>query len=145
MIEIRITNEIGSYEPKFIGPFTLRQVICLAVGAFFCYAIYIVTFPYLPFDVAGFLCCIPAAIAVLFGWVKPYGMRMEKFIKSVAVNILLAPTHRRYKTKNTHEQLLHALEEQQANEVAAKADKPAPSQKDKKVKITKTSAPEYYL
>ena len=30
-------------------------------------------------------------------------MKPEKFLKSIAVNILMAPTNRRYKTKNVHE------------------------------------------
>ncbi len=33
MIEIRITKEISDYEPKLLGPLTLRQSACVAAGA----------------------------------------------------------------------------------------------------------------
>ena len=110
MIELKITKEIGDYEPKFIGPFTLRQSICIAVGAPICYFIYKTLSPIMTADVAGFFCAIPGGIAALFGWVKPYGMKTEKFIQSVFVNMFLAPTNRRYKTENYHEFGLKMIE-----------------------------------
>lgn len=110
MIEIKITKEIGNYEPKFLGPFTLRQSICICIGAPICYGIYQVLSPIMTPDLAGFFCAIPGGIAALFGWVKPYGMKTEKFIQSVFVNMVLAPTNRRYKTENYHEAGMKMLE-----------------------------------
>ena len=146
MIEIRITKDIGDFEPKLIGPLTKRQIICVLIGAPFCFFIYRLTSPYLPVDVAGFLCFIPAGIAFLFGWIKPYGIKTEKFIKSIGVNILMAPTRRPYKTENTHEKMLRTLE-QQEREAAEAA---TPSSKKKKAtrvkeKVAKRQTPEYYL
>ena len=39
-IEIKINKDVGSYEAKFIGPFTKRQDICIALAAPVCWWIY---------------------------------------------------------------------------------------------------------
>lgn len=111
MIEIRVTKELGNYEPKLVGPLTIRQVICLIIGLPCCYLIYRVLSPVMTKDIAGFFCMIPAAVAGAFGWAKPYGMKTEKFIKATFVNMVLAPSNRRYKTKNVHETGFKVLNE----------------------------------
>lgn len=103
MIEIRITKEISDYEPKLLGPLTLRQSACVAAGAPLCYIIIRYLGPILTTEVAMFFCFIPAGIAYAFGWARPYGMKMEQFLRSVFVNRFLAPSHRRYKCQNVHE------------------------------------------
>lgn len=140
MIEIRLTKELGDYEPKLIGPFTSRQIICIIIAAPFCFLIYHFTAKVLPIDVAGFLIAIPGLIAALFGWCKPYGMKTEKFLKSIAVNVLLAPMNRAYKTKNAHESVIKVLtsaEEPEASEKEASA-----TQQNKKEKVV---IPECYF
>lgn len=106
MIEIRITKEISDYEPKLLGPLTLRQSACVAAGAPFCYLIVRYLGPILTTEVAMFFCFIPAGIAYAFGWARPYGMKMEQFLRSVFVNRFLAPTHRKYKCRNVHEMVI---------------------------------------
>ena len=153
-IEIRITKEIGNFKPKLLGPFTTRQVICLGIGVPVCMYIFQATSPYLPGDIPGFLCAIPGGIAWLFGWYEPYGMPTEKFIQSVFVNIFLAPTHRRYKTKNMHEEFLHKIESCDVGNESPRQPKSASGQataKEKKqakrnrVKQAKNALPVYYL
>jgi len=111
MIEIRITKEIRDYEPKIVGPFTMRQAICLLIGAPICYFIIKFLSPIFTIDVAAFFCVIPAGIGFAFGWAQPYGMKMEKFLKSIFVNRILAPTYRAFKIENRHEIILNKLEE----------------------------------
>ena len=106
MIEIRITKEISDYEPKLLGPLTLRQSACVAAGAPFCYLIIRYLGPLLTTEVAMFFCFIPAGLAYAFGWAKPYGMKMEQFLRSVFVNRFLAPTRRKYKCQNVHEMVI---------------------------------------
>lgn len=106
MIEIRITKEITDYEPKLLGPLTLRQTLCVAAGAPVCYIIIKYLAPSLTREVAMFFCFIPAAFAYAFGWARPYGMKMEQFLKSVFVNRFLAPSHRKYKCRNVHEMVI---------------------------------------
>lgn len=106
MIEIRITKEITDYEPKLLGPLTLRQSACVAAGAPLCYLIIRYLGPLLTTEVAMFFCFIPAGVAYAFGWARPYGMKMEQFLRSVFVNRFLAPSHRKYKCRNVHEMVI---------------------------------------
>ncbi len=100
MIEIRINKDIGSFQPKIIGPFNKRQVACVSIGGVAALLVYSLVAPYLPQSSALFLAFIPAAAAVLFGWVKPLGIPMEKFLRAAFISTFLAPTIRRYKTAN---------------------------------------------
>jgi len=136
MIEIRITKEIGNYEAKFLGPFTLRQVICIGIGAPVCFLIYKTLSPIMTTDLAGFFCAIPGAIAALFGWVRPYGMKTEKFIQSIFVNMVLAPSHRIYKSKNYHESALEMIEEAYVTEKEEAADVKKATPTKKKYKLS---------
>ena len=103
MIEIRINKDVGSYDAKFIGPFTMRQTVCIVIAAPICWFIYKVLSPVVSSDVAGFFMAIPAAIAWMFGWLRPYGMRTEKFVQSVFITMMLAPANRKYKTKDAYD------------------------------------------
>ena len=146
MIEIRITKEIGNFKPRFLGPFTLRQCVCLVIAVPICIFIYTQASKVLPGDIPGFLCAIPGVIAWLFGWFEPYGMSTEKFLRSVAVNILIAPSNRRYKTANTHEELLRKIEENTESEPSVKKVSGEAKREVKWChKISKNAAPEYYL
>ena len=90
MIEIRITRELSDFAPKLIGPLTGRQCLCVLCGAVPCYFMYTGLTKVLPIDVVGFFCIIPAVIALAFGWIKPYGMKMEVFLRSVFITSVLA-------------------------------------------------------
>lgn len=140
-IEIRIPKEINRYEAKFIGPFTLRQtislVVCLPIGV----GLFILTKPYIGTDLAGFLVVPPAAIGWMFGWYKPYGMKFEKYLRSVFINSFLAPRKRYYKTENYYATILkeiHKADEQAAlNEGAGTSDKNKKRVKPQKYKRSK--------
>ena len=132
MVEMRITKEIGNYKPRVVGPLTFRQLVCIGCAAPFCYFIYKFLSPHLTRDVAGFFCILPAAVAALFGWCHPYGMNTEEFIRSVFVNIFLAPSHRKYKTANQFELIEEKLSEEaqakkaKTSEIASSAEQEMP-------------------
>ncbi|MBQ8598894.1 MAG: PrgI family protein [Oscillospiraceae bacterium] len=135
MVEIRITRELGDFAPKLVGPFTGRQCLCLVCAAVPCYLIYTQLKKYLPIDVVGFLCVIPAGIAVAFGWIRPYGMKMEAFLRSIFITSVLAPAIRRYKGPNRIQTLLSKVE---AAELAAIEEEQGGTKKKKKKATTKT-------
>ncbi|MCH5209458.1 MAG: PrgI family protein [Oscillospiraceae bacterium] len=117
MIDIRIPKEIRQYEAKFVGPFTMRQTICVGVGLPICILLYNILRPLVSRDLMGFCLLLPAAAIFLFGWVKPYGMKFEQFFFSAVMNNFIAPRRRKYITINRHEALLKAInkfEEQQS-------------------------------
>ncbi len=111
-IEVPITKEISEYEPKLIGPFNARQCLCLALCAPICYFVIRYLSPYLTQSVSMFFCFLPASVAYLFGWAKPYGMKTEKFLQSVFITRFIAPQHRKYKTVNTVETVLKDAEQE---------------------------------
>ena len=116
-IEIKIPKEIRKYEAKAVGPFTLRQLICLLICVPVCVGLYILVKPYVGVDVAGFIVFPPAAVGWLFGWCKPYGMKFEKYMKTMFINSFLAPKKRVYKTENFYACVLKeiAREDEEAN------------------------------
>lgn len=124
-IEIKIPKEINKYEAKFIGPFTMRQSICLAIALPACILLYNFLKPYIPVDVVGFVCIFPAAIAYLFGWCKPYGMKFEKFVQSVFISSFVAPSKRKYCTENFYAAIAEEIrnEEKLAQEADSKGKK----------------------
>lgn len=136
MIEIRVTKDLGDYDPKVAGPFNLRQLICLVIGSPICYVILRFLSPILTIDIAAFFCIIPAGLAYAFGWAKPYGMKMEKFLGSIFVNRILAPAVRRYKTENATEHFLSHLEFQKLQAELIESGGKAPKEKKKKYKLS---------
>ena len=135
MVEMRITKEIGNYKPRVVGPLTFRQLVCVGIAAPFCYFIYKFLSPHITRDLAGFFCFLPAAVAGVFGWCHPYGMNTEAFIRSVFINVFLAPSHRKYKTENQFEQLSEKLE----SDASAHGSDTQPSAKESKRKKYKRS------
>lgn len=124
MIEIHINKDVGSYDAKFIGPFTMRQTVCIVIAAPICWLIYKVTSPVVSGDVAGFFMAIPAAIAWMFGWLRPYGMRTEKFVQSVFITMMLAPANRKYKTRDAYDESELDTETKPESGKASKNKKP---------------------
>ena len=100
MIEIQIPKDIRKYEAKLIGPFTLRQLICFVIACVVGYVVYDVMNKLKLQEHAMPICMICVAPVLAFGWVKPYGMPLEKFLQTALISTLLAPTERKYKTKN---------------------------------------------
>lgn len=135
MVEIRITRELGDFEPRFVGPFTLRQCICLIIGAVPCYLLYTQLRAYLPVDVIGFFCIIPAGIAAAFGWFRPYGMKMEVFLRSIFITTFLAPASRKYRGPNRIQELIAKVEAAELK--AQEAEVSGTKKKKKKEKAAK--------
>lgn len=100
MIEIKIPKEVNTYEAKFIGPFTLRQSICLLIAMPACILLYNLLGSIVPRDLLFLFMIIPAGIAYLFGWFKPYGLKFEKFLQNVFITAFVAPSKRKYSTEN---------------------------------------------
>lgn len=122
MIDIRIPKEIRQYEAKFVGPFTMRQTICIGIGLPICILLYNGLHPFVSRDLMGFCLLLPAAAIFLFGWVKPYGMKFEQFFFSAAINNFIAPRRRKYITVNRYEVQLKAVKkaEEQQNKTKKK-------------------------
>lgn len=103
MIEIKIPKEVTKFEPKLIGPFTVRQSVVLLIIVPIISIIYMQLSKQLDSTICAYLCVPIAAIGALFGWIKPYGLPFEKYLKSVFIGSVLAPAVRVYKTENYYD------------------------------------------
>lgn len=101
MIEVEVNKDIKEYSPKFIGPFTGRQAICLVVSGILSILAYNTIGRFLPKDLKMYVCFIFATPGILIGWVKIFGMPFEKFAKIYIDTQILSPAVRKYKTENT--------------------------------------------
>lgn len=133
-IEIKVTKELGNFEPKFIGPFTTRQAIIFGVCGASAVLMYKAAGNFLPKSMQWYACIPPGAVALLFN-TPFYGMRFEHFLKAIFVNVFLAPTNRRYRTENTMEARIKRFSKRydEAAEKAAKAEAGESTSKAKKL------------
>lgn len=112
-IEVKIPKEINTYEAKFIGPFTMRQSVALLIALPACIVVYNFLKEYMSTDVVVFFLMIPAGVAYLFGWCKPYGMKFEKFLSNVFISAFVAPSKRKYVTNNYYSTLAKKIREEE--------------------------------
>ena len=104
MIEIEIPKDITKYEAKLVGAFTGRQVACLIIAAAVGVPLFLIMLHYnVNRSVAIFGVMIVMLPAVVMGWVKPYGMNFEHFVKTAFISNVLSPKRRKYVTKNSYE------------------------------------------
>lgn len=102
MIEVEINEDVRKYKPKFIGPFTTRQVICLVLGGGSVIFTYQFLHPFLTSDITTFLCMLISIPFMAVGWIEPYGMKMEDFARTTVISLILAPNVRKYKVENSY-------------------------------------------
>lgn len=93
-------KDIGIYEPKFVGPFTLRQAISIGIGGACCLIVSFAT-KSMGIDATTLftLCFFIMIPFIAFAYVKPYGMKLEDFIKTYYEYHILAPPVRPYRTE----------------------------------------------
>lgn len=110
MIEIEIPSDIKEYEPKFIGPFSVRQAICLIGIAGTMAGGYILINQFMQ---NGLRVIIPLLLTlpwILIGYYKPYGMKFEDYAKSQLYTSILPPKKRLYKTENLYSKFEKEIE-----------------------------------
>ena len=59
-------------------------------------------------SVDSFVYFIVAIPPLLFGWFKPYGMKLEVFLRTAVISLFIAPKHRKFIINNYY----HELEKQ---------------------------------
>ena len=98
-IEKEIPKDIRQYEPKLIGPFTTRQVLCLIPALGLGVALFVILKNVFSTDIRLFIITFVAIPFFLLGWYKPYNMPFEKFVRTVFISTILSPLYRKYKTE----------------------------------------------
>lgn len=151
----RTLKDVGSYEAKFIGPFTIRQSVCLGIGvipaAFVDYLLYNVTREASLLFVVTVIIMAPA-IFMAFGSKVCHDMKPEDFVRDYIKYKIMAPPIRLYETRTRDDEIWEeelkrrkkedpeAFEEE---EQIVEADEKGKKKKGKKGKKSETSESSY--
>ena len=101
MIQIEIPKDIRKYEAKLIGPLTTRQTVCFLLAVAVALPLYF-SLSFLPNDFKYILIGAICAPILLAGWIKPFGVNFEDFIRIVFITNILSPKNRIYKINNPY-------------------------------------------
>lgn len=132
MIEVPILKEIRTYETKVVGPLSFRGLVCGTIAVACAYGAFAAQKFLLHMESpVGIICMIAAVPAIMFWIVKPYGMKLETYLKTAFIDNMLAPQKRPYKQEYTYdvlfkgnEKYFEILEEEKSEE---EKDKPKKS------------------
>lgn len=118
MFDVEIPKEVQQ-ENKILLGLTLRQTICMAIGASAAFLIGVVL--QLPIDVAIVPMGVIGIIAMGFGWIKRDGLPLERIIAKKVMAMFYGNSRRPYKTKNAFVTKINkAREEEEARRKAEK-------------------------
>jgi len=138
MLEVPILKEIRSYETKVIGPLTFRQLVGGAVCMVGCYLSYFIQMK-LAGNFWGFLVFCGALPGFLYGWVRPYGLKFEVYLKTVFIDNVLAPKVRPYVVENPYHEFINSnenIEDDGLNENSENIETVKNTKKPKKKKVS---------
>lgn len=108
MIEIEMSADVRNFEPKIMGPFSLRQLICVGIGA--AIAVPILLLSFIPIEARCILAIVLSVPAFACGFLKLYGMNAEVFFLKVIIPLYLNPMKRKYVTELSFEEELKKRE-----------------------------------
>lgn len=94
MIDGPVTQDILKYKAKMIANFTIREAVSIAFG----FGVVFGTFMFFKdadIDFKIYVGSILATPCFLFGFLKPYGQPLEKYLLSFIEDNILAPSIRR--------------------------------------------------
>ena len=114
MIEIDIPSiDPIQHEAKIFLGMTSRQSVCLVPGLIAGGALFAVLFPLIGIDWAVMALVICVAPAVCMGWVKPYNMKFEDYVRLLYFNEFKQDKRRIYKTDTAEVVKMMTMEERQ--------------------------------
>ena len=129
MIEVPMTEDIRKYQPRVLGPFNLRQIVCMVIAAIL--AIPLWKLIEMEMDDKIFLIVMVLLPVVACGWVQMDGLPFEKLLFRMIYYYMLTPKKRKYVTENTYK-------------TAYNKRNSKPDQKKKKIKITYSNKNKIY-
>lgn len=96
-----MSKDIKEFTPHIIGPFTRRQVICIAIACAYGIPV-IMLLPIGDLTIRFMLGVVIMAPVVACGWVRPYNMPLEIFLAQVLKEMLLIPRKRKYVAEDVY-------------------------------------------
>lgn len=123
MVTIQIPKDIREYEPKFMGPFSFRQAVSVALAAGieflgYQFQLYVLKLPVASYIPPMFIAFIP----LFFGFGEAaFHMKPEVYLRTVFLNMTVIPKFRPYKTHNYYD--IHLTEKEEPKESVKKKKK----------------------
>ena len=118
MIEIDIPSiDPIQHKPKVFFGMTSRQIICIIPGVGLGAILFAACYSW-SLDIALIALGISVVPAVCLGWLTPYNMVFEDYVKLVYFNTFVSNPKRIYKTDNEEDVKLMTIKERQAKEKA---------------------------
>lgn len=102
MIEIEMSRDVKEYSPKVLAFLDKRQIVCVSIALIYTFPILLGSGPFADIEIVNRLLIVilAAAPVVACGWVKFYGIPVDKFLFNVILPMYLTSTKRKYVTKN---------------------------------------------
>lgn len=143
-ISRKTQKDVGKYQAKLAGPFTVRQAIYVGIAALIAIILWnTLEVMQLPLEDKVFVILVVAAPVALLGFLNPYGMTCLEFIKQYYEYHILSSKVRIYRTVTDDENIVT----QQEKEIQNSNNKKKKSQKNKEATTTHKKLkdfPEYY-
>lgn len=100
MIQIEMSKDINDFSPKIISVFDGRQLKCIGIALSYGvpFALYMDS---IEITTRWTIAIVLMAPVFMCGWVKLYGMPLERFVWHIIRTRILAPPKRYYATKNS--------------------------------------------
>ena len=125
MIQVQMLDDIRSYQTKFLGSFTKRQCICLAVAAplFFIFLYVTMGIAKLSFDTAIVVSLVLPSVIAACGWIKISNLPFEQYVIKVLYRTVFTTKVRLYKTKLPVKEQFKYAKKQAEKEYTSKLSK----------------------
>ena len=131
MIEIDIPSiDPIQHEPKIFFGLTSRQCLCIVPGAAIGIGLFVLAYK-TSLDLAVILLCLGVVPAVCMGWLTPYNMKCEQYIKLLWFNLFVSNPKRIYKTDGAEDVKQLTIKERQELEKKQKENELASKRKNK--------------
>ena len=141
MITMEMSDDIRKYETKSIGPFTIRQVICIGIGC--AYSIPLAAISGLDTANKVLLACVLAAPAIACGYVKLDGAPFEVLFFRLLYWMVLTPKKRKMRGQNIYRsELARIAKQEEAMKMSTKPQQKAYMKKKKDKLVRYSRKPE---
>ena len=121
-IEREVLQDITKYKAKLVGPFTLRQTVCVAIAGGWGLLVHSAMKGIFEKSFIMGVALVVVIPALVCGFIEPYDMPMEKFVIGL-VRSLLSPAVRKYKKKTNIELITDYLVKEEKKNNPQKIDK----------------------
>lgn len=99
MIESAIPQDILKYKQKFIGNFSLREIVCIGLGLAAGALSYFYIFGFLSGNAKVYVSAFVILPFLLFGFCKPWGQPLEKVLFFIIYDNFICPPSRKYEIR----------------------------------------------